>query len=189
MSPVPVVLIHGLWLHASSWQPWIQHLDSVGFHAHAPAWPGEHLTPEQTRSQPSDQAGSTIATVTEHFASFIERLDQPPVLIGHSFGGLIAQKLLADGKARAAVAISPAGSGAYAPCPCHSCARPGRSCPARPIAGGPSLSPPTSSPTASATPCHVRSPTTCSSAGPSPPLAGSCSRRPPPTSQPDPRRP
>lgn len=103
-----VVFIHGLWISHTAWQPWIEHFAAQGHHAIAPAWPGELATAEATRLHAADQAGYGIDALTEHFAEALEQFDTPPVVIGHSFGGLIAQKLLGQNKAAAAVAIDPA---------------------------------------------------------------------------------
>lgn len=103
-----VVFIHGLWISHTAWDPWIEHFAAQGHHAIAPAWPGEHTTSEETRQTPSDQAGFGIDELTEYFAHVLEQFDTPPVLIGHSFGGLVAQKLLGQNKASAAIAIDPA---------------------------------------------------------------------------------
>ncbi|MGA5463431.1 alpha/beta hydrolase [Mycobacterium sp. NPDC050041] len=103
-----VVFIHGLWISHTAWQPWIDYFAAHGHHAVAPAWPGERPTVEETRRKPADQAGIGIDELTAHFATIADRFDTPPVVIGHSFGGLIAQKLLGQNKVAAAVAIDPA---------------------------------------------------------------------------------
>jgi pimeloyl-ACP methyl ester carboxylesterase len=103
-----VVFIHGLWISHTAWQPWIERFTAQGHHAIAPTWPGEYPTAEETRLNSSDQAGIGIDELTEHFAKVLEQFDTPPVVIGHSFGGLIAQKLLGENKVAGAVAIDPA---------------------------------------------------------------------------------
>lgn len=103
-----VVFIHGLWIAHTAWQPWIEHFAEHGHHAIAPAWPGEHPSVADTRDNAADQAGNGIDDLTEYFAEILEQFDTPPVVIGHSFGGLIAQKLLGQNKAAAAIAIDPA---------------------------------------------------------------------------------
>jgi pimeloyl-ACP methyl ester carboxylesterase len=103
-----VVFIHGLWISHTAWQPWIEHFTTNGYRAIAPRWPGEAETVAATRENPDTQAGFGIRQLTEHFAAVIEQFDGPPVAIGHSFGGLIAQKLLGENKVAAAVAIDPA---------------------------------------------------------------------------------
>ena len=107
-TPRPVVFIHGLWLHSSSWDPWVDAFREAGYAPIAPGWPREAATVEAARQSPDDVAGLGIDDVTDHFASLIEDLPDAPVIIGHSFGGLIAEKLLGQGKGAAAVAIDPA---------------------------------------------------------------------------------
>jgi alpha-beta hydrolase superfamily lysophospholipase len=108
MSDQKVVFIHGLWLHATSWQPWITLFNEEGFDAVAPGWPGEPDTVEAARQAPDDVANKGIDDVVKHYADIIEGFDAPPVLIGHSFGGLIVEKLLGQGYGNAGVAIDPA---------------------------------------------------------------------------------
>ena len=104
----PVVFIHGLWLHATSWQPWIELFASAGYRPSAPGWPHEPPTVAEARENPDAVANLSIDDVTEHYAGIIAGLDESPVIIGHSFGGLFAEKLLGQGIGAAAVAIDPA---------------------------------------------------------------------------------
>jgi pimeloyl-ACP methyl ester carboxylesterase len=103
-----VVFIHGLWLHADSWVPWTELFQEAGYSPAAPGWPGTADTVEETRKHADQVAGKGINDVVEHYAQHIRGLDSPPVVIGHSFGGLIAQRLLGQDLAAAAVAIDPA---------------------------------------------------------------------------------
>jgi pimeloyl-ACP methyl ester carboxylesterase len=107
-APLPVVFIHGLWLHSTSWQPWADLFRGEGYEPSAPGWPGDPDTVEEARQNPESIAGHGIDDVVEHYAALIARLPAPPVVIGHSFGGMIAQKLLGQGRAAAAVAIDAA---------------------------------------------------------------------------------
>jgi non-heme chloroperoxidase len=104
----PVVFIHGLWIHATSWQPWQELFDKQGYRTYAPGWPGDRETVAATRADFAGQAGVGVEAITDAYATFLRGLDEPAIVIGHSFGGLIAQKLLALGLPAAAVAISPA---------------------------------------------------------------------------------
>jgi len=107
-TPTPVVFIHGLWLHATSWNPWLALFREKGYEPFAPGWPGDPDTVEEARADPESIAGHGIDDVVEHYAAFIGGLNAPPILIGHSFGGMIAQKLLGQGLAAGAVAIDAA---------------------------------------------------------------------------------
>src|SRR5690242_11602341 len=104
----PAIFIHGLWLHASSWTPWLELFQEAGYAPTAPGWPGDPDTVEESRRDPSRVAGKGIDDVVDHYARIIEKLEVPPVVIGHSFGGLIAQRLLGQDLAAAAVAIDAA---------------------------------------------------------------------------------
>jgi pimeloyl-ACP methyl ester carboxylesterase len=107
-SPTPVLFIHGLWLHSTSWQPWIDLFTAQGYAASAPGWPGDPETVEEARQNPESIADHGIDDVVDHYAAIIADLPASPVLVGHSFGGMIAQKLLGQDLAVAAVAVDAA---------------------------------------------------------------------------------
>lgn len=94
----PVIFIHGLWLAPASWDRWAALFEEAGYAALAPPWPGEA----------GDPAPETIERVVEHFAGIVEALSSRPAIVGHSFGGLIAQILAGRGLSAATAAISPA---------------------------------------------------------------------------------
>jgi pimeloyl-ACP methyl ester carboxylesterase len=104
----PVLFIHGLWLHATSWEPWIHLFRDAGYDPSAPGWPGDSDTVEASRANPESIGDHGIDDVVAHFSEIIDRLPTPPILIGHSFGGMIAQKLLGQDRAVAAIAIDAA---------------------------------------------------------------------------------
>jgi pimeloyl-ACP methyl ester carboxylesterase len=104
----PVVFIHGLWLHATSWNPWLELFRDAGYEPIAPGWPGEPPTVKEAREHPDLVANMSIDDATAHFAEIIDSLDAKAVIIGHSFGGLFAEKLLGQDLGVAAVAIDPA---------------------------------------------------------------------------------
>jgi pimeloyl-ACP methyl ester carboxylesterase len=104
----PVVFVHGLWLHAESWSSWVDRFTETGYAASALGWPGDGATVVETRAHPGAVAGRGIQAVADHYASIIRSMATKPVVVGHSFGGLIAQRLLGEDLAAAAVAIDPA---------------------------------------------------------------------------------
>lgn len=109
MFAAVVVLIHGAWLHASSWEPWCERYEARGYTCDAPAWPYLEGDPEELREHPPEALDVvTLEDVVARYADFVRSLPEPPVLIGHSFGGLVVLKLLDMGLGRAGVALEPA---------------------------------------------------------------------------------
>jgi non-heme chloroperoxidase len=104
----PVVFIHGLWLHSTSWQPWADLFAAAGHATHTPEWPGASESIEETRAHPERQAGKGLAEIIAHHSEFVRSLDTKPILIGHSFGGLIVQSLMGESLGVAGVALDPA---------------------------------------------------------------------------------
>ncbi|MGH8775304.1 MAG: alpha/beta hydrolase [Jiangellaceae bacterium] len=104
----PVVFVHGLWLHATSWGAWVDLFREAGYDPVSPGWPGDSDTVDQARANPQQVAGYGINAVVDHCAKIIGGLDAKPIVVGHSFGGLIVQRLLGHDLAAAAVAIDPA---------------------------------------------------------------------------------
>ncbi|MFI2364054.1 alpha/beta hydrolase [Promicromonospora sp. NPDC019610] len=104
----PVLFIHGLWLHSSSWGSWETRFRDEGYAPQAPGWPGDAETVQASRQNPEAIGDHGIDDVVAHFAAIIDELPELPILIGHSFGGMIAQKLLGQDRARAAIAIDAA---------------------------------------------------------------------------------
>jgi non-heme chloroperoxidase len=106
-APVPVVFVHGLWIHSEAWHPWVELYRSAGYDPVAPGWPGDSADVRQTRKNAAAVAGIGIDDITDGYVDVIRRLPAKPIVIGHSFGGLVAQKLLAAGTAVAAIGIDP----------------------------------------------------------------------------------
>jgi pimeloyl-ACP methyl ester carboxylesterase len=103
----PIVLIHGLWMPPHSWRGWIERYTAAGHKVDAPAWPGvSELNEELDLTKAPADIG--LAEVVDHYAEHVRAMPEPPILMGHSFGGLITQMLLCRGLGRAGVAIHPA---------------------------------------------------------------------------------
>jgi non-heme chloroperoxidase len=103
-----VVFIHGLWLLASSWRNWVNFFEEAGFAAVALDWPGDPETVAQAHANPTKMAKRSVKEVADRCQFVIQKLDTKPIIVGHSFGGLMAQILASRGLAKSAVAISPA---------------------------------------------------------------------------------
>src|SRR5229473_264013 len=97
----PVVFIHGLWLLPTSWDRWAAVFEKAGYTALAPGWPDDPETVAEARAHPEVFANKRIKQVTDHMAEAVGRLNAKPPVIGHSFGGLIAQQLAGRGLAAA----------------------------------------------------------------------------------------
>ncbi|PWT75464.1 MAG: alpha/beta hydrolase [Bacteroidetes bacterium] len=108
MEKRTIVFIHGLWIHSSAWQPWIDFFGEHGYSSINPGWPGDSATVAESRANSSLIANRGVKEVADSYAKIIGSLSKPPIVIGHSFGGLLAQILLARGVAAAGVALDPA---------------------------------------------------------------------------------
>ena len=104
----PAVFIHGLWLLPSSWDRWAAVFDEAGYSALAPGWPDDPETVAEANADPEVFAGKSVGDVADHLDAVVRTLDRKPVIIGHSFGGLLTQILAGRGLAAASVAIDPA---------------------------------------------------------------------------------
>jgi pimeloyl-ACP methyl ester carboxylesterase len=103
----PIVFVHGLWLLAGSWDPWRAMFDAAGYATLAVDWPDDPATVAEGRSHPELFAGKSVGDITNHIAQVIKGLTVKPAIVGHSFGGLITQKLAGQGLASVSVPIDP----------------------------------------------------------------------------------
>jgi pimeloyl-ACP methyl ester carboxylesterase len=108
MPGKPVLFIHGLWLHTTSWQPWVDLFTQAGYAPIAPGWPGTPDTVAEARQSADTIADKGIDDITAHYTTIINTLDTKPILIGHSFGGMICEKLLGEDLGVAAIGIDAA---------------------------------------------------------------------------------
>jgi non-heme chloroperoxidase len=127
----PVVFIHGLWLLPSSWDRWATIFEEAGYTPLTPGWPDDPQTVEEANADPEVFAHKSVGQVADHFGEVIGRLEQKPALIGHSFGGLLAQILAGRGLAAVSVAIDPAPFRGVLPLPISALKS------ARPVLGNP----------------------------------------------------
>jgi non-heme chloroperoxidase len=104
----PVVFIHGLWLLPHSWDRWATVFEQAGYAPVQPGWPDDPETVEEANAHPEVFAHKTVGQVADHCAAVIGRLKAKPAVIGHSFGGLLAQIIAGRGLSAATVAIDPA---------------------------------------------------------------------------------
>jgi non-heme chloroperoxidase len=102
---VPVVFVHGLWLLPSSWDRWATVFDEAGYAPVSPGWPDDPDTVEQARANPDVFANKTVGQVADHYSEVISGLARKPAVIGHSFGGLIAEIVAGRGQSAVTVVI------------------------------------------------------------------------------------
>ena len=103
-----VVFVHGLWLLSSSWDRWRRLFEAAGYATIAPGWPDDPATVAEARENPEVFAHKKVGAVTDHYLAAIAGLTVEPAVVGHSFGGLIAQKIAGEGASAVTVAIDPA---------------------------------------------------------------------------------
>ena len=108
MSSPPIVLIHGLWMTSRSWDKFADRYTASGHAVHAPSWPGLEGDVEAIRADPSPLESLTIGKIVDHYDQFIRGLDEQPIIMGHSFGGLFMQLLVDRGLGIAGVGVSAA---------------------------------------------------------------------------------
>jgi pimeloyl-ACP methyl ester carboxylesterase len=107
-KPDTIVLIHGLWMTALSWENWVTRYTAQGYKVIASSWPGLDADIDALRRDPSPIAGLGISEIVAHYEGIIRGLDKPPIIMGHSFGGLMTQILLDRGLGAAGIAIASA---------------------------------------------------------------------------------
>jgi non-heme chloroperoxidase len=103
-----IVLIHGLWMTPLSWENWNARFSDAGHTVLAPAWPGFDRPEEEIRRDTKPLEGLGVKEIADHYEGIIRKLERPPIIMGHSFGGLVTQILLDRGLGAAGVAVDPA---------------------------------------------------------------------------------
>ena len=107
-TPDTIVFVHGLWLTPRGWDGWADRYRSRGYTVLTPAWPGMEAEVEVLRRDPSPMNGLGVTEVADYYTEVVTGLEAPPIIMGHSFGGLVTQILLDQGLGAAGVAIHPA---------------------------------------------------------------------------------
>lgn len=103
-----IVFIHGLWLTSRSWENFEQYFTDKGYDVVAPEWPRKQGDVDEIRRSADTVAGLGITEIADHYDQIVRGLESPPIIIGHSFGGLMTMILLDRGLGAAGVAMDPA---------------------------------------------------------------------------------
>ncbi len=104
-----IVFIHGAWMTPKCWEPFVSFFTARGYTCQAPAWPYHDRPIDELRARPDPRLKRLdLGEIIEHYTAIIQQLPEPPILIGHSFGGLVTQVLLDQGLGIAGVALDPA---------------------------------------------------------------------------------
>lgn len=107
-TKAPIVLVHGLWMTPKSWDTWANHFRAKGHEVITPGWPGiDDRTVADIRRDPTALKGIGIKQIVDNYERIIRALPQQPILMGHSFGGLMVQMLADRGLGRAVVGVTP----------------------------------------------------------------------------------
>jgi pimeloyl-ACP methyl ester carboxylesterase len=107
-GPDTIVLVHGFWVTPRSWEDWIARYEQAGYRVLAPAYPGFEVEVEALNADPSPIEAVTVPQIVEHLESVVGALERPPIIMGHSAGGVFTQILLDRGFGAAGVAINSA---------------------------------------------------------------------------------
>jgi pimeloyl-ACP methyl ester carboxylesterase len=118
-APDTIVLIHGLWMTPRSWEKWVERYENRGYRVLTPAYPGLEVEVEALREDPSPIEALTVPAIVEHLENIVGELESPPILMGHSAGGLLTQILLEHGYGAADVSIDSAPPRASRLCRSH----------------------------------------------------------------------
>jgi pimeloyl-ACP methyl ester carboxylesterase len=104
-APDTIVLVHGFWVTPLSWEKWVERYENKGYRVLTPTYPGFEGGVEALSEDPSPIEALTFLAIIEHIGGLIDELDKPPIIMGHSAGGVLTQILLDHGYGAAGVAI------------------------------------------------------------------------------------
>ncbi len=101
-----IFMIHGMWGGGWQWDPFKNYFRAKGFDCEAPYLLYHDVSPDEI---PPEELGKTsLLDYAADLESKIKGLDEKPILMGHSMGGLLSLILSGRGLAEAAVLIAPA---------------------------------------------------------------------------------
>jgi pimeloyl-ACP methyl ester carboxylesterase len=110
-GPKTILFITGAFVGNNCWDSWRVYFEEKGFTTLAPPWPFKDATVAELRlrhpHQDKELARLTIDELLAHYERIIKSLPEKPILIGHSYGGLMTQIFVNRGLAVAGVAIHP----------------------------------------------------------------------------------
>src|SRR5262245_40561296 len=107
--PKTALFITGAWMHVSSWDGFRRAFEAAGYKTLAPAWPYLDGAPAALRAGTDPRLKSVgLKEIADHYAGIVGSLENPPLIVGHSFGGLITQLLLDRGLGVGGIALDPA---------------------------------------------------------------------------------
>ena len=107
-TPDTIVLVHGFWVTPRSWEHWIERYEGKGLRVIAPAYPGFEVEVEALNADPTPIEQLKVPAIIDRLEAIVGELESPPIIIGHSAGGVFTQILLDHGFGAAGVAINSA---------------------------------------------------------------------------------
>ncbi len=102
----PLVLVHGMWCPPAVWENYKPVFEKAGFEVHTPALRFHDCDP--SKGAPEGIGHVSMKDYVDDLEEMIGGLDQKPILIGHSLGGLVALMAVSRGLARGAILLTPA---------------------------------------------------------------------------------
>ena len=109
MANNTIVFVHGAWVTPLCWENFVGYFSGRGYTCLTPAWPYRDRPIDELRHRPAPELGQLgLVEIVDHYDQFIRGLGVPPILIGHSYGGLFVQRLLDRGLGSAGIAIDSA---------------------------------------------------------------------------------
>ncbi len=104
----PILLLHGAWLSAWCWRDWM-----TEFHAHGHTVIAPSYRAHGHSSQPAPLRWTRLSQYVEDAIGIASQLESPPIVIAHSMGGAVAQRMIETVEAAALVLVAsvpPAGA-------------------------------------------------------------------------------